>query len=195
MKESLQTLSSNAQWHSLVHEAQAKAHLHLSEILEHYLVVLLSRFTRRAQSLCRAVAPHYLEAMCNDGHQRPKDLRNVGDTCLLLSGLFPGRSRKLAVNTGYYIGLGQTAYGEAATHLDTNDYPLFLMLAQRFISVMDVLIAIRLMGDNNSLLPDPLCAYELKQQHGSHVAMQVVSKHCTPTNTIIVGYDSKTNLH
>ncbi len=195
MKELFQTLSSDAQWHSLVHEAQAKAHLHLSEMLEHYLVVLLSRFTRRAQSLCGAVAPHYLEAMRNDGQQSPKDLRNVGDTCLLLSGLFPGRTRKLAVNTGYYIGLGQSAYGEAATHFDTDDHPLFLMLAQRFVSAMDVLMTIRLMSNDNSLLADPLCAYELKQQHGSHAAMQLVSKHCNPTSTIIVGCDGKQNLH
>ena len=63
MNESFQTLSTDAQWHSLVHEAQAKAHLHLSEMLEHYLVVLLARFTCRAESLCEAVAPHYLEAI------------------------------------------------------------------------------------------------------------------------------------
>lgn len=195
MKESFQTLSSNAQWHSLVHEAQAKAHLHLSEMLEHYLVVLLSRFTRRAESLCEAVAPHYLEAMRDDSPNRPRELRNVGDTCLLLSGLFPGRSNKLAVNTDYYIGLGQSAYGEAAAHLDTDDHPLFLMLAQRFVSAMDVLMAIRLMGNEHSLLPDPLTACALNQDYDSQAAIQVVSNHCSPTSTIILNSDDQQNLH
>lgn len=193
MKDSFQTLSSDAQWHSLVHDAQAKAHLHLSEMLEHYLVVLLSRFTRRAESLCEAVAPHYLEAMRNEGQQRPKELRDVGDTCLLLSGLFPGRTSKLAVNTDYYIGLGQSAYGEAATHLDTDDHPLFLTLAQRFVSAMDVLMAIRLMSNDNAMLPDALSAYELNQQHGSHTAKHVISKHCG--DSVIVSPSSTQHLH
>ena len=131
MKDSFHALSSEAQWHSLLHEAQTKVHLQLSEMLEHYLVVLLIRFTRRAESLCQAVAPHYLEAMRKENlQQRPGELRDVGDTCLLLSGLFPGRTSKLAVNTDYYISLGRSAYGEAATHLDTDDHPLFMSLAQ-----------------------------------------------------------------
>ena len=195
MKESFQTLSSDAQWHSLVHEAQAKAHLHLSEILEHYLVMLLSRFTPRTASLCEAVAPHYLEAMRNDSQQRPKSLRDVGDTCLLLSGLFPGRSNKLAVSADYYIGLGQSAYGEAATHLDTDDHPLFLTLAQRFVSAMDVLMAIRLMGKNSSLLPDTLSAYELSQQYGSQTAKQVVSTHCDSPDSVILSPSGTQHLH
>ncbi|MBL1293533.1 MAG: hypothetical protein COB61_006655 [Thiotrichales bacterium] len=195
MNESFQTLSTDAQWHGLVHEAQAKAHLHLSEMLEHYLVVLLARFTCRAESLCEAVAPHYLKAMRNDSRNRPRELRDVGDTCLLLSGLFPGRTNKLAVNTDYYIGLGQSAYGEASTHLDTDDHPLFLMLAQRFVSAMDVLMTIRLMSNENSLLPDPLTACELSQHYDSQAAIQVVSQHCSTTSTIILNSDDKQNLH
>ncbi len=195
MKDSMLTLSSEAQWHSLVHEAQAKTHLHLSEMLEHYLVVLLIRFTRRAQSLSDAVAPHYLEAMSSECSQRPAELRDVGDTCLLLSGLFPGRTSKLAVNTDYYIGLGRSAYGEAAAHLDTDEHPLFTTLARRFISAMDVLMAIRLMNSNHAMLPDALSAFELNQQHGSNSAGQVLSKHCRTPDGVILNTPSQRHLH
>ncbi len=190
MKDAFQPLSSEAQWHSLLNEAQAKSHRQLSEMLEHYLVVLLMRFTRRAESLCQAVAPGYLEAMTAEGQQRPRELRDVGDTCLLLAGLFPGRANALAVKSDYYIGLGQSAYGEASTHLDTEDHPLFLTLAQRFVSAMDVLMAIRLLNESTTMLPDALTAHDLHRTYGSRSAHSALSHHCEQESCVIVSPSS-----
>lgn len=195
MKGAFQPLSSEAQWHSLLHEAQAKAALQLNEMLEHYLVVLLMRFTRRAESLCQAVAPGYLEAMSSEGQQRPRDLRDIGDTCLLLAGLFPGRTSSLAVNTDYYIGLGRSAYGEVAHHFDTDEHPLFTTLAQRFINAMDVLMAIRLLNERDSLLPDALSAHELSLRHGSQSAKHALGKHCAQPQSVIIEPSSNHALH
>lgn len=195
MNKMFQPLSTEAQWHSLLNEAQTRSHQHLSEMLEHYLVMLLMRFTHRAESLCQAVAPNYLQAMSAEGQKRPRGLRDVGDTCLLLSGLFPGRTQALAVNTDYYIGLGQSAYGEAANHLDTDDHPLFLTLAQSFIKAMDVLMAIRLINHNEAVLPDPLSAYELKQAHNSESAKAALHQYFDDPDSVIIDLQQPSSLH
>ena len=81
-----------AQWQSLLHEAQSACHQRLDESLESYLVFLLMRFTDRPECMARIMAEDYLQSQSLHGEQRADKLREVGDHCLLFSGLCPRHS-------------------------------------------------------------------------------------------------------
>ena len=104
--------TSTAQWHSLVHEAQGSCDRPLTEPLESYLVFLLMRFSRRSDVAARAMALAYLEAAQLGGHDASLRLRDVGDQCLLVSGLFPQRARRRRVRVSW--GAAPTAMRPAA---------------------------------------------------------------------------------
>lgn len=196
MKRPVTQLSGVAQWHELLSDAQTRAQLKLSEMLEHYLVTLLMRFTRRGDALCQVVAPNYLSAMAQEGRQQPHELRDVGDVCLLLSGLFAGRARKRLVSPHYYIDLGRAAYAQASNSLDTEEHPLFATLAERFVSAMDVLMAIRLLDEGNAetLLPDAISAHELWQRSGSASARDALRMRCDE-DSLVLAPATTTQLH
>ena len=107
-----------AQWQSLLHEAQSACHRHLDESLESYLVFLLMRFTDRPDSLARVMAEDYLRSQALSGEQRAEHLREVGDHCLLFSGLFPQQAERRLVRISYFVNIGRTSYQQLSDGLD-----------------------------------------------------------------------------
>ncbi|MDH5614154.1 MAG: hypothetical protein OEY35_03885, partial [Gammaproteobacteria bacterium] len=99
-----------AQWQALVSEAALVADCRLDQDMESYLVFLLMRFTSRPEMAERVMALDYLESLNSTGSQRYDQLRDVGDQCLLYSGLFPAHARRKRVSIDYYVGMGRTAY-------------------------------------------------------------------------------------
>jgi hypothetical protein len=73
----------------------------------------------------------------------PDRLRDVGDRCLLIAGLFPRLANRRRVSTDYYIDLGRGAYATASVRAPRCERELFAELAQGFHSLVDVLAAIR----------------------------------------------------
>ncbi|MEX0870826.1 MAG: hypothetical protein WDZ65_03350, partial [Aquisalimonadaceae bacterium] len=143
MSDLILETSSTAQWHRLITEAESHCGTHLDEDAESYLVFLLMRYLRRPDLLRRVMAMGYLQAMLADGHLREERLRDVGDECLILTGLFPGQARRRRVNLGYFIDIGRGAYGHLGESAGTAIAPLYLMLADAFRDLMDVLNAMR----------------------------------------------------
>lgn len=77
-------------WQALVREAGQRIARPLDESREHYLVFVLLRFQRDAHLLSRTQALAWLHAQDQIGSVRADALRDVGDGCLLIAGLFPG---------------------------------------------------------------------------------------------------------
>ena len=142
MKESKLTLHPTplAQWHCLIGEAQQASNKLLTEPLESYLVYMLMRFCKRPDAFNHAIALELLKT--NDMAKKDDKLRDVGDKCLLVSGLFPGIIEKRNVSSSYYIDLGRDAYSRLANYLPRSSAELYQHLCQFFLDLMNVLQAI-----------------------------------------------------
>ena len=110
MSELVIHTSATAEWLSLVNEAESAAALHLDEEMQSYLVFLLMRFTESPELAASVLAMEYLQSMRSQGRVGQDQLRNVGDKCLLYSGLFPERAERRRVKISYFVDLGRSAY-------------------------------------------------------------------------------------
>lgn len=139
--------TSMAEWRAIVHEAQSQSGYQFDDNIECYLVITLDKFTTSQELASSAIAIDYLSGIELSGQNKGVVLRQVGDECLLLSGLFPERALKKNVSLGYFIGLGQQAYNliAATKALKDFDNELFSKLSDNFIGLMDVLHTMRKM--------------------------------------------------
>ncbi|MCP1673363.1 hypothetical protein J2T57_000455 [Natronocella acetinitrilica] len=142
--------TSTAQWHRLVKEAQAACDTRLDEHGESYLVFLLMRYLRNRELLRRAMGVGYLHALQTSGRLQGERLRDVGDQCLMLSGLFPGQAVRRRVRSDYFVALGRSAYDEAQRTAPPALGDLYASLAEHFIELRDVLQAMRADPDDNA---------------------------------------------
>lgn len=163
-----------AQWHALVQDAEAHTGVQLVEELESYLVFLLMRYTERPEMVARVLALDYLEGNQRKGQDRGDRLRDVGDQCLLYSGLFPRRAERHRVRVGYYVDLGRSAYQGVADVAQSALAGMFANLASGFVEMMDTLQAIRCMHNEGAEALDPLAAFELWQDTGSNQARRIM---------------------
>lgn len=137
--ESLQLGSPLQLWHELVREGEERVRTPLPEIIESYLVFVLQRHQGDAVLGGRTMALDWLDGMERMGHERADALRDVGDRCLLIAGLFPRLAERRNVQPGYYAALGQAAYGEVAVVTRTGYAELFAQLARAFDAMLRVL--------------------------------------------------------
>ncbi len=168
--------TATAQWHRLLGEAQAACERHLDESSESYLLFCLQRFLSRPEMAEAVLALEYLEGRALQGQRRAGVLRDVGDQCLLYSGFFPRRARRRRVPVQYYVDLGRAAYAQVA-ELESALAELFQHLSEDFVAMMDVLQAMKSLGELDPLL-DPWEDAELVRGTGSRAArkrLQAVS--------------------
>lgn len=151
MAELILKTGATAQWQQLVCDAESRCGARLDEDAQSYLVFLLMRYLRRSDLLRRLLAMAYLQAMASQGRRRADRLRDVGDECLLLGGLFPGQIRRRRVTLEYVIDLGRGAYGELGASDGCDLAGLFGKLAQDFPLLLDVLGELRRHRDASSL--------------------------------------------
>lgn len=166
-----------AEWHALVNEAMSECGLSLDEEMESYLVFTLQRFVTRADLLQRIIGLDYLNGHEAVGEERLVQLREVGDECLLLSGLFPQRAEVRHVPVTYYVDVGQQAYANLSVLYDgkLSLADLFSSLCKQFVVLMDVLHCVREIGGEKELLT-AIQAGELWSQAGSDHALQVLRR-------------------
>lgn len=173
-----------AQWHDLVKEAEAFNGVSLDEELESYLVFLLMRYTGKPELAAKVMALDYLAGAQAIGSERREKMRDVGDQCLLYSGLFPKRAEKRRVRVSYYVDLGRTAYANVAEAAQAAMAEMFAHLAESFVSLMDTLQAMRNMHNPDDKL-DPIRAFELWQDTGSQRARTVLGQTSQATPIVI----------
>lgn len=169
-----------AQWHTLVRTARAECGANLDEPVEAYLVFMLMRFAERTFVGRQALAVEFLQGL-QDGPGGTERLRDTGDECLLVCGLFPQRIRRRRVPFRYYVDLGRGAYGSLAqAGAETQGGP-FAALAAQFITLMEVLQAMRTGAADQQLAA--IDAAEIADQTGSRRAWDRVA----PTDGTLVG--------
>ncbi len=172
MQQLILEQTAQAQWQALIHDAQALCNRHLDETLESYLVFLLMRFTDKPHSLSRVMASDYLQSQACSGEQRVDRLRDVGDHCLLFSGLFPQLAERRLVRVSYFVNLGRSSYLQLSDLLDRSWAGVYGNLSAAFVVLMDILHAMREVGGQSMLTP--LQAMDLWQDTGSRRCYQQV---------------------
>lgn len=166
-----------AQWHTLVQDAEQDYGCHLDETMQSYLVFTLMRFARNRQLNTRALAIDFLQSQKLPLKQRSEQLRDVGDQCLLVSGLYPQSAHKRQVGVSYYVDMGRTAYQHISHVTQQSIAELYQQLAESFILLMDLLQTIRRFS---SPAMKPLMALDLWQKTGSRAAFEQIADNALP---------------
>lgn len=179
MNELILEPTAAALWQRLIREGAGETGHPLDADLEAYLMMLLQRFTRRPEMTRSIMALEYLEAQHAGGGRRFERLRDVGDQCLLLAGLFPGTARRRRVGVTYFVDLGRTAYYDLAQALNQGAGQLFQALAAGFIALMDTLNAMRARPAFESLTA--LEQFDLWAHSGSAAARRAFAQHTDGT--------------
>lgn len=157
--------TTTAQWYAIVNEAQASCAITLQADLESYLVFLLQRFTDKPDIAASVLGLDFL-ASCQQDANHHQQLKDVGDKCLLVAGLFPGRAIKRRVKLSYFVKLGQTAYSTLSNYV-VHQEELFNQLCYEFPKLLDVLLAMR---ESSLASVDLLQSLELWHDTGSQMA-------------------------
>lgn len=165
--------TSLAQWHALVKEARSASAVSLSEELETYLIFLLMRFTNHPEMAGSILALDFLQNIQNIKTENQHMMREVGDKCLLYSGLFPGRAKRQRVQISYYVDLGKRAYFSLSASRKNALSQLFANLSDQFVGLMDVLHSMRHL-DSNAYALDLLEAEDLWHATQSEHALKVL---------------------
>ncbi len=172
-----------SQWHALVHDAEQDYGCHLDESMQSYLVFTLMRFAKDQQLNSQALAIDYLKSHHLPNRLRSEQLRNIGDQCLLVSGLFPQSAIKRQVAVTYYVDLGRSAYHHISTVTQQGIAELYQQLAESFILLMDLLQTIR---QYSMPALQPIAAMDLWQQTGSRAAYKQISDSGIPVHESLV---------
>jgi len=157
--------TTQSQWQTLLQEAQASCDQRLDESLESYLVFLLMRFCNRPQCISRIIAEDYLNSQACSGELRIERLRDVGDHCLLFSGMFPHLAERRLVRVSYFVNLGRSSYRQLSGIMDHSWSVVYEHLSHAFVILMDILHAMRELGGDSILTP--FQAIDLWQDTGS----------------------------
>ena len=166
-------------WKQVLQDAENKCHCQLDEEVESYLIFTLMRFTQNQDLASRALAEDFLRSFQQSGQARQQQLRDLGDQCLLLTGLFPQRAEKRLVRLSYYVDLGRSAYDHLSLILRQAFAHLYRELAQNFVQLMDVLQNIR-----NQPALAPLQALELWSDTASNNAFGIITSTSDATPVI-----------
>ena len=172
--------TATAQWKQLLEQAKQQCQCQLTEEVESYLIFTLMRFTNQPGIASTPLGPDLINCQQLTGQAKQNQLRDVGDQCLLLSGLFPQRAEKRLVQVGYYVDLGITAYQHLSDILRKAFADLYQLLSQNFVQMMDVLQNIRQVD-----ALQPLQAMELWQHTGSASALSIL-KNTTKSTPILI---------
>ena len=142
-------------WQALVREGEQRRNLALGDDLESYLVFALMRHLGDDSLASRTLALDWLQASAVPAQEGAEALREVGDRCLLVAGLFPRLAERRRVDSDYFVRLGRGAYAGAAERTRRGEAPLFAQLVEAFHSLVDVLRALGPQARQGLLAPVP----------------------------------------
>lgn len=129
-------------FHEVVTDALEAKHLDASAETEWYLVSLLGEFAH-ARISDEPLVMKLAGAQAASPGDRVKQLKEVGDTSLYVSGFFTESLGRSLVDADYYIGLGSRAYAELSGRLGGSLTDVYKELSERFPAFVDVLGEVR----------------------------------------------------
>lgn len=127
----------------ILQDALSRQGVSASEPTEFYLVGLLGEYAK-GRVMDRPLSLHLVESGHKGTGERVKALKEVGDTSLYVTGFFADSLERKLVGVDYYVDLGQAAYGELATRLQSSTVAeIYDELSDNFPRFVDVLGEIR----------------------------------------------------
>jgi len=132
-------------WQALVQDACEHTGRRLDESSESYLVFVLLRYQADGLLLARTQGMDWLLAMDLAGTARADALRDVGDRCLLVAGLFPGLAERRRVSVDYFIDIGRSAYLGVADVTRQAYAAMYSQLARSYGELVHTLNAVRVL--------------------------------------------------
>ena len=109
----LPEIRSEGLFYDIVTTALGRTRVRASEHAEYYLVGLLDSYASAQRRLpSEALA---LKLLRTDGPERTLELKEVGDSSLVVTGLFPASIQRTPVPPAYFHGLGKAAYRELSS--------------------------------------------------------------------------------
>jgi hypothetical protein len=152
MTRILTDTAATALWHGLIREAEHNGAAPLDEEAESYLVFLLMRHLRDAELGGRIFALDYLDALQDAPTPREQRLRDVGDRCLLIAGLYPHQAQRRLVGLDYFLALGAQCYTDLAGAARHALADLYGRLAHSFARLVRVLVEVRRLGSGSDAI-------------------------------------------
>ena len=174
-----------ASWQALIHEAQGACSLTLTDEMTSYLMFLMMRFTQKPDIASNIMALDFLEGASTPGSLRQDKLQEVGDKCLIISGLFPARAKRRRVKISYYVDIGQSAYGLLSIEHHDKIADLFSELCEQFVLLRDILHAMADLGQGSQGQLLPLDAQALWEDTGSAYAKALLTGSCSKNTPIM----------
>lgn len=136
-----------------VNSAARNQHLDASDDTKHYLVKLLTTFSRSEQLFdyteqgvsLKPLALRYFDALSEfTASERLRILQKLGDTALFISGVLPNSLNRKMIDVDYYIAMGGNAYSYLSDNVrdhyrQSSAHNIFSELTSRFVDFVDVL--------------------------------------------------------
>lgn len=136
--------NTTSEWYALVKETQCQLGVYFDDHVDNYIILTLDEFMSKGDLMATPLAVDFLKSLTRANSDSNQKLRNVGDRCLILSGLFPEHAEKINVSISYFNDIGQQAYLTLADRSNIKlDPSLFFRLGSKFIDIRDVLYAMR----------------------------------------------------
>ena len=109
----------------VVQDTQNSTGYNLPEHVEAYIVMLLADHVEKVDILPRTSFTEYFLTLNNS-----RSAKELGDTCLFVSGVYPEYGRKHGINRRFYQDIGSTSYDKASQHMNEE---LFSLLSKHFV--------------------------------------------------------------
>jgi hypothetical protein len=129
-------------WRALIARAEAEVMVNLAPDVEAYLNRMLVR--NLSASAAAGARQRLLIAGPTNASSGLRELSEIGDRALLVSGLFPDLAACYAIPVSSLIDIGKYAYRVCAARAEE---PLFACIARDFVRIMDVLRTMRELDD------------------------------------------------
>lgn len=159
MKNIITDGESDYLWFALVRDAEFAMDCSIDEDLESYVVFLLASKLNESDLFDNILGESYLKAQ-NSFVSDKLPLKQVADTCLLLSGLYPDNSRRRGVSPDYFASLGIASYFQLSDMYQKDGSELsqvYRSISCDYYKIVRLLFYIRLSSLGNGLLQyDPI---------------------------------------
>jgi hypothetical protein len=171
----------------LVRTAADRRKIRIQPETEYYVVRLLNRFIFSESLYSKSqdgsledqpLAFLYKEALEAEAQPEQKTLfQNVGDISLFKAGFFQESLSRMNLDLGYYIGLGGSAYRNAADRSDERHFrELFSDLSKQFACMVDLLSDVSESTTFARTEQDLIRLYDMWSRTGSERAARTLSK-------------------
>jgi hypothetical protein len=142
-----------AEWYEMLQISKQHTGIMLDEHVESYVILTLDGYLQDQLITDYTLAIEFIEAINLKKTQSRSMLRDIGDRCLILSGLFERRSERLNVSSDYFCEIGQQAYLNLASfHKLHIDPELFWKMAKYFVSISKLLQSIRVLNQCDAIV-------------------------------------------